>query len=92
MLYAISKWSQILFLKNGSQRTPGWLSRLSIQLLISAQVMIPGSWDEAQRWAPGWVWGLLEILSLPLSAPLVPPPILSVSKIKEIFKNYITKL
>ena len=24
---------------------PGWFSRLSTQFLISAQVMIPGSWD-----------------------------------------------
>ena len=26
---------------------PGWLSRLSVLLLISAQVMISGSWDQA---------------------------------------------
>ena len=25
--------------------TPGWLSQLSVQILISAQVMIPGLWD-----------------------------------------------
>ena len=25
-------------------RMPEWLSRLSVRLLISAQVMIPGSW------------------------------------------------
>ena len=31
---------------------PGWLNQLSIQLLISAQVMISGSWDQAQRRAP----------------------------------------
>ena len=27
-------------------RAPGWLSQLSLQLLISAQVMIPESWME----------------------------------------------
>ena len=31
--------------------TPGWLSQLSVRLLISAQVMIPGSWDQAPRQA-----------------------------------------
>ena len=30
---------------------PGWLSRLSVQLLISAQVMIPRSWDQASQQA-----------------------------------------
>ena len=37
----------------------GWLSKLSIQLLILAWVMISGLW--------GWAWSLLKILSFPLS-------------------------
>ena len=28
---------------------PEWLSRLSIRLLVPAQVIIPGSWDRAPR-------------------------------------------
>ena len=44
------------------------LSQLSLQLLISAQVMIPGSWDRVPRdpaphRAPCWAWSLLGILS-----------------------------
>ena len=51
--------------------TPGWLSWLSIRLLISAQVMI--SW--LLRSSPVWgsaltLQSLLGILSLPLSLPL----------------------
>ena len=42
----------------------GWLSWLSVQLLISAQVMIPESWDQVPE------LNLLEILSLSPSAPL----------------------
>ena len=30
---------------------PGWLSRLTIQTLVLALVMISGSWDGALRWA-----------------------------------------
>lgn len=39
---------------------PGWLSQLSIQLLISAEVLISESWVQALRWAPGWVGSLLK--------------------------------
>ena len=42
------------------------LSRLSVWLLISAQVMISQSWDRAPPWAPRWTWRLLKIFSLPL--------------------------
>ena len=38
--------------KNLSFGVPGWLSLLSVGLLISAQVMISGSWDQALHWAP----------------------------------------
>ena len=31
---------------------PEWFSQLSVRLLISGQVMIPGSWDLALCWAP----------------------------------------
>ena len=46
---------------------PGWLSCLSVQLLISVQVMIPGLWDQALCWALRCMWSLLGILSLSLS-------------------------
>ena len=37
-----------LWIENQCEReAPGWLRQLSVQLLISAQVMIPGSWDRA---------------------------------------------
>ena len=42
----------------------GWFSQLRVWLLISAQVMIPGSWDWALCWATWWAWRLLKILSL----------------------------
>ena len=43
---------------------PEWLSWSSVQLLISAQVTIPGSWDQALHQALYWAWSLLKILSL----------------------------
>ena len=47
---------------------PGRLSQLSIRLWIPAQVTIPGSWDQALRWALCWLaaWSLLGMLLLPL--------------------------
>ena len=36
---------------------PGWLSWFSVQLLISAQVMISGAWDQAPCQAPHWAQG-----------------------------------
>ena len=39
---------------------PGWLSQLSIQLLISAQVLISGLWIQAPHWAPHLAWSLLK--------------------------------
>ena len=48
--------------------TPGWLSQLSIRLLILTQVM----WDRAPCRAPCWVWSLFKILC-PLS--LYPLPL-----------------
>jgi len=41
----------LLFKTLGTVRAPGWLSRLSTLLLSSAQTMISGSWDGAQRHA-----------------------------------------
>ena len=55
--------------KNAYGEAPGWLSQLSIQLLISTWVMISGLWDWGACWAPRWVWSLLGILSLPLPVP-----------------------
>ena len=51
-------------IKNGVLEAPEWLRRLSVRLLISAQVMVPGSWDGALHWDPHWAWSLLKILSL----------------------------
>ena len=45
--------------------TPGWLSQLSINVLVSAQVMISGLGDQALHWALSSTGSLLEILSLP---------------------------
>ena len=43
---------------------------ISIQLLISSQVMISGLWDQALCQAPHWPWSLLKILSLSLCPSL----------------------
>ena len=53
---------------------PGWFNRLSIWLLISAQVMISESQDQAQCQAMCSAQSLLEILSPSRS---VPPPLLT---------------
>ena len=50
-----------------NHEAPGWLSRLSIRLLISAQIVILESWDQAQCWALWGPWSLLGILSLSAS-------------------------
>ena len=78
--YRIKLWScvfQSAFF-GGDREASGWLSWLSVQLLISAWGMIPGSWDWALCWAPCWVWSLLGILSFSPSAPH-PTYMLSVS-------------
>ena len=57
-------------LRRHKSGAPGGLSRLSVRLLISAQVVIPGSWDRAPCPALCGVWSLLRILSLlPLPLP-----------------------
>jgi len=48
---------------------PAWLSWLGVWLLISAWVMISGSWDQALPRAPCWARSLLEILSFSPSPP-----------------------
>ena len=72
-------------LKNHFGELPGWLSWLSMGLLISAQVVVLGSWDGALRWALPSVGS--QLLSL---SPFAPPPVvhtcvhfLSLSKINE---------
>ena len=73
---------------------PGWLSWLCIGLLISPQVMIPGSRDGAPRGAPHSACILLKILS-PCSPPLPPPPLMpshflkKPKKFKKIICTYI---
>ena len=44
-------------------RAPGWLSQLSLQLLILAQVMISELWDRALPGALSSVWSLFISLS-----------------------------
>ena len=39
---------------------PCWLSRLSVWLLISAQILIWVLWVQALRWGPHWAWSLLK--------------------------------
>ena len=58
------------------EAVPGWLSWLSVWLLVLAQVMILGLWDGAPCRAPLSEGSLLEILSLHLS---LPPPQISKS-------------
>ena len=54
-----------------------WLSQLSNQLMISAQVMISALWEQALHpQAPCSAGSLLKILWLPLLLPL---PLLSLS-------------
>ena len=51
--------------------SPGGLSQLRIQLMISAWVLISGSWDGAPCQAPCSAGSLLETLPLPLPLALV---------------------
>lgn len=44
----------MFLLKNFTVGAPGLFGWLSIQLLVSAQVAIPGPWDWAPRQAPWW--------------------------------------
>ena len=75
-----------LFEKKQTLGVPRWLSQPHIQLLVSAQVTILGSWDLATHQKPCSVWSLTDILSLPLPLPLPPPAhVCSLSKINKIF-------
>ena len=81
--YNLEQWPSDVFITNPVKKTvgtPGWHSQLSIKLLISAQVMISGSWDQDLCWTLCWVWSLLGILSLPLPLPLPSPLSLSLKK------------
>ena len=74
---------------------PGWLSQLSIWLLISPQVMIPGLWDQAPRQAlcRQHRTCLGFSLSLSLSLSLSPLPLLTLYlKINKHFKKRKGKL
>ena len=53
----------------------------SVKFLPSAQVMIPGSWDQALSWAPCSVES--RILPLPLLLPLLVLPLLSKDNLKK---------
>ena len=67
--------TKLIVEKKKKKRMPGWLSRLGCQLLISAQVMISGSWDQAQHWAPCSVGSSLNDFLSPF--PSGPLPALS---------------
>ena len=60
--------------KERSVEVPGWRSRFSIWLLISAQVLISGSWDPALLglWAPGSLHGILSLCPSPSSCARMP--------------------
>ena len=68
---------QITQFKNGQKRGT-WVARLSVWLLISAQVISHSSCDRAPRWARPWGRGAFFGFSLSLS--LSAPPLLSLSK------------
>ena len=53
--------------RKNSLRAPAWLSRWSIQLLVSAQVAIPGLWDRALHGLSGKTAWNSPPSSLPLS-------------------------
>ena len=59
---------------------PGWLSPLSIWLLISAQVLTSGSWDLHTVWSLPKKWIKIPIAAAPLKAdsqhPQLPSPFL----------------
>ena len=41
-------------------RGPGWLSWISVHLLVSALVLISVLWVQGPCWVPHWVWSLLK--------------------------------
>ena len=51
------------FQKKSMLRGSWWSSQLSVQLLVLAQDVISGSWDQAPHWALRSVKNLLEIVS-----------------------------
>ena len=61
------KRQRTLFFKNVNVGVPGWLSQLSVWLLVLAQDVILSLWDWAMSGVPHSVGSWLEILSLPLS-------------------------
>ena len=70
--HKLNIWLFLFFLKNHTG-VPGWLSRLSAQLLISTHVMTSGSWDQSSPCgALHSAWSRLENLSP--SAPLTAHP------------------
>jgi len=64
------------FKKKNGKGSLGWLSQLSLQLFILAQVMISESWNQAPHWALHWVQS--PLVPLPLLLP-PPTPVLSLS-------------
>ena len=70
--------------KNTAQRAPCWLSRLSVRLLISAELMISRFVSSSPRVRLADVsTGLLWILCPPLSLPVFSSCFLSLSKINK---------
>ena len=56
-------------LKNWKVGAPGWLSQLSVQLLVSAQVMISWLVDSSLSYSVLTAWSLLGILSPSVFSP-----------------------
>ena len=76
-----SETTHWITLKLRTLRVPGWLSELSVQLLISAQVMVSRSWDRDAY--PAWVLvGSRLVVFYVLSAPS-PACSLSLSEINK---------
>ena len=69
-IVALSLFCGLSFSRIQNGRAPGWGSRLSLQLLVSAQVIVSGSQDWTPCWAPHSAGRLL------VSLPSAPPPTL----------------
>ena len=54
------------FRKSAMSGAPRWLNWLRFQLLVLAQVMISGSWDQAPCQALHSAWRVLKMISLSL--------------------------
>ena len=87
-----SSWLKLGLKNEGNFGVPGWHSRLSIRLLVLAQVMISRvhEFELRVRVCAGSVESACDCLSLSLSLSLSGPPLLSLTlslKINKPFKK-----